>query len=312
MQQLIRDCERERKANSDTNTTKPPNFGVKSSPSGEERAIGPYRILMKENLGKGTTGTVKLALRWDPQKGDYVKAAVKIVDKTVTRKKKEARNEIKLLQALKNDYIIPLKHLEEDQFHVYIFTPFYNHTDLYSYIQLNGIFSESMARKLFSQMLKSIQYLHSMQICHHDVKLDNFVMNNDYQIKLIDFGFAVEMSSVGNNNGPTPALPMKVFDTSLAYSPLEILSKRPHDESVDIFSLGVCLFYMLIGRFPFCEPHKTSFEELCKNVQTCTLMIPKEISTHAQDLLVKMLALRQNRISLLEIFAHPWLKLKIY
>jgi len=50
---------------------------------------------------------------------------------------------------------------------------------------------------------------------------------------------------------------MKVYDGSPAYAPLEILLRRPHDESIDIYSMGIVLFYMITGFFPFYDPDKT-------------------------------------------------------
>jgi hypothetical protein len=65
---------------------------------------------------------------------------------------------------------------------------------------------------------------------------------------------------------------------------------------------------MLVGSFPFCNPEKTTFEELCSNVRNNQLQFPIGlVSEDAQDLISGMLAKRKRRISIEEIRTHKWL-----
>jgi len=184
----------------------------------------------------------------------------------------------------------------------------------------NGTFDEGNAKKLFVQMVDAVDFLHrKLHICHHDIKLENCVIDLDFSLKLIDFGFAIEMmkdnsNSPGSPNSASAAAMMsigkklmKVYDGSPAYAPLEILLRRPHDESIDIYSMGIVLFYMLTGFFPFCDPDKTSFEELCNNVQENRIEFPEGLSPAVQELIARMLAPRHHRISVPEIKTHTWL-----
>jgi len=212
-----------------------------------------------------------------------------------------------------------LEHVEEDYQNIYIFTEYAENGDLFTYMQKNGIFDEGNARKLFSQMVDAVDFLHrKLHICHHDIKLENCVIDDEFTLKLIDFGFAIEMMKESNispgspNSSSAAAMVigkklMKVYDGSPAYSPLEILMKRPHDESVDIYSMGIVLYYMITGYFPFCDPDKTTFEELCNNVQENRLDFPEGLSPAVQDLIIRMLAPRHNRVSIGEIRLHTWL-----
>jgi len=102
MMQLMRDSQGRMNSFSPTN-------------GAEKKGFGPY--LFKENLGHGTTGTVKLA--YNTSNG--TKAAVKIVNKTVTRKRKEAKKEISVLQNADHKHIIKLEHVDEDPMNIYIF-----------------------------------------------------------------------------------------------------------------------------------------------------------------------------------------------
>jgi len=267
---------------------------------GQEKRIGPF-IIKDTILGEGTTGLVKLA--FNSCTGEF--AAVKIVNKSISRKLKEANKEIKILQKVrdKDTALIPLEHVEEDAHNIYIFLKYMELGDLYSYIEKTGTFEESDAKKLFRQLLNAVEVCHKkLRICHHDIKLENCVIDSKFNLKLIDFGFAVKIETPEAGDGA-----IEIYDGSPAYSPLEILLRRPHDESVDIFSMGTCLYYMLYGCFPFCDPDRTSMDELTANLQINDLEFPPSFSTTVEDLLRRMLTKRKNRITLDGIRNHPWL-----
>jgi len=264
----------------------------------EEKRIAHY--IIKDTIAEGTTGTVKLAFNTLTE--SYT--AVKIVNKSIARKRKEAKKEIKALQKIFHENIVRLEHVEEDNLNIYIFTEYCELGDLFSYMQKNGVFDESTAKKLFIQMVDAVEFCHrKLRICHHDIKLENCVLDIDFTLKLIDFGFAIEMDC-----SPSAGKKLiKVYDGSPAYSPLEILLRRPHDETVDIYSMGTALYYMLCGSFPFCDPDKTTFDELCKNVQNKPVEFPKGLSTAVQDLITKMVAPKNDRVTVEEIRSHLWL-----
>jgi len=268
-------------------------------PVTEEKRIGHY-IIRDQTLAEGTTGTVKLAYNTFTE--DYT--AVKIVNKSIARKRKEAKKEIKFLSKIHHENVVRLEHVEEDSQNIYIFTEYCELGDVYTYMQKKGIFDEEVAKKLFIQMVDAVEFCHrKLKICHHDIKLENCVLDSELNLKLIDFGFAIEMDDDSVSAGKKL---IKIYDGSPAYSPLEILMRRPHDETVDIFSLGTALYYMLCGLFPFCDPDKTTFDELCKNVQAFNVDFPKGVSDSAQDLIRRMLAPKNERLSIEEIRSHSW------
>jgi len=267
----------------------------------DEKRIGSY--ILKEVLGEGTTGTVHAALNTETGK----KAAVKIVNKCITKKVKEALKEVRILEMYRHENLIELERVEEDNSKIYIFLQYGELGDLYSFTESHGNFDEGTSRFLFKQMVDVIDFCHKkMRICHHDVKLENFVMGADFTLKLIDFGFCskiVELPAGGKKL-------LTVYDSSPAYAPLEVLKRKPHDESVDVFSLGVCLYYMLCGCYPFCDPDADTFDTLVQNVRANLLEFPPDVSLSAaaQDIIVRMLAKRKHRITLDELKEHAWFK----
>lgn len=88
-----------------------------------------------------------------------------------------------------------------------------------------------------------MDYLHTQNIAHRDIKLDNILIEeNTNMIKVIDFGFSVICS----------AQKLKIFCGTPSYMAPEIVQKREYEgKPVDMWALGVMLFAMLTGTFPF-------------------------------------------------------------
>ena len=89
---------------------------------------------------------------------------------------------------------------------------------------------------------EGISYLHSLGIIHRDIKPENILITNKNEVKIIDFGLS---KIIGNNEKTNEA-----FGT-LNYAAPEILLRIPYGKEIDIWALGVLLFYMLSGRYPF-------------------------------------------------------------
>ena len=91
-------------------------------------------------------------------------------------------------------------------------------------------------------MLLPIEYLHSLGIVHRDLKLENLLVDQDMNIKFVDFGFAT------NKNIDS----LTEFRGTQSYMAPEIRKGEIYDgRSTDIFSMGVILFTLVIGYFPF-------------------------------------------------------------
>ena len=103
-------------------------------------------------------------------------------------------------------------------------------------------FGESIGRFFFAQLLDAIEYIHEeVSICHRDLKLENILLTGKLQLKVIDFG----LSSGGDLSCVTGAV------GSPSYVAPEVLTEDEYDgKKVDVFSLGVLLFVIVVGKFP--------------------------------------------------------------
>lgn len=167
-----------------------------------------------------------------------------------------------------------------------------------------GLLSESNAGVFFVQMIDTLKYIKSKKVAHRDIKIENMLVNEQFQIKFADFGFASLSKEVEKQQMGTP----------IYVAPEIIEGKEYLGEKVDVFSCGVVLFIMLTGRYPFycatLEDKRYNLlmqKKISEYWKTFEGKISEPLSTEAQDLLQKMFAyVPTERITLEEISEHPW------
>ncbi|KAF9922220.1 hypothetical protein FBU30_007691 [Linnemannia zychae] len=166
--------------------------------------------------------------------------------------------------------------------------------DLFECIEHHSKFTETQARVIFKQIVECVHYLNSRGICHRDIKDENIVIDNDFRVKLIDFGSAVII--------PKPQ--GKLFDRfygTINYASPEILKgEKYRAESAEIWSLGILLYTILYGEVPFNDP-----------VQAISgPYIPPRVKSSGEclHLLNWMLAKKpEQRATIEDVVNHPWI-----
>jgi serine/threonine protein kinase len=131
-------------------------------------------------------------------------------------------------------------------------------------------------------------------VSHLDIKPENIICSSDFQIKLIDFGFASSETCLLN-----------LYCGSIHYCAPEILNYTPYyGKFADIWSCGVILFALLTGMFPFWG--KTEYDTI-KAIKKCQYSIPITISEFASKLIKALLNINpQKRILPTDILKHEW------
>jgi len=169
---------------------------------------------------------------------------------------------------------------------------------------------EKISAKIFINLVLTVQYLHENNIAHCDIKPENILMNTNYRPLLSDFGFSQFFS------GEKGDYTLHKFSGSDFYCAPETRKAyvRGFDGiKNDIFSLGVLLFAITIGDFPF---HKASFSDdryrfiIKKNYERFWEYFNDiEISEEFQDLINNLICITPSqRLNIKQILEHPWLK----
>ncbi|TYK27335.1 serine/threonine-protein kinase SRK2G-like isoform X1 [Cucumis melo var. makuwa] len=162
----------------------------------------------------------------------------------------------------------------------------------------------SEARYFFQQLISGVDYCHSMQICHRDLKLENTLLDGSQapRLKICDFGFS--KSSVLHSR------PKSTIGTP-AYIAPEILSGPEYDGKLaDVWSCGVTLYVMLVGAYPFeDQSDPRNYRKLIQRIMSVQYKIPDHVyvSQNCRHLLSRIFVQNPSRrISVKEIKSHPW------
>ena len=258
-------------------------------------SIGPYEI--KEKINEGGYSKIYLGI----SKYTKDKVCLKIIDKALFTKNPDdlllVKNEIDILKLIKHRNILSLYEIYESSQYIFFVTEYLN-SELLNLILNKKRLNEQDASKIFVQLVDALQYIHKMQICHRDIRVEHVLFDNNNIPKLIDFGY-----SSFYRKGNTLQEPMG----SLSYACPEIIQQRSYDpELADVWSLGVCLYVMLCGYLPNSEEDD---EQNNKLIISGKIDYPKEIGNICKDLLKKMLEVNpKKRLNFLKISRHPWVK----
>ena len=224
--------------------------------------------LITKELGKGSYAVVKLA-KHKVTKENY---AIKIYTKESLldpQKRNTVKNEINILKQLNHINIMKLYEVIDSSKYLYLVLEYIKGVSLLDIIKAEKLhyIEQHRALKLFLQIVKGVSYCQSKNINHRDIKLENILVLHDDIIKIIDFGFAVK------SNKETY---QKLFCGTPSYMPPEIVNKEKYiAQYSDIWSLGVLLYAMLYGRFPF---RGKDDDQLFELINEAEVIFPENIS----------------------------------
>ena len=189
---------------------------------------------------------------------------------------------------------------QKDQTIKYLAMEVWKYGDLYNWVVDTGVFDENLARYYFMQMVDGIGHLHSKGISHRDIKLDNVLLTDDYQLKIADLGLASEKATCSDLIGTD------------GYIAPEIYLQNSYDwKAADIFALGVMLFILVNQALPFSDTKKSNKEygliRTKSKVKFWKIYKNTKLSKKIKDLIILMLSENPlERPSISEIKQHKW------
>lgn len=118
--------------------------------------------------------------------------------------------------------------------------------------------------------MSSINYLHQHDIVHRDIKSHNFLIYENYTVKLCDFGLARNKDKL--HQGPMQ------FSGTPAYMAQELFQKKAYNQKVDIFALGTLLYEIYSGEIPYNKLDPADIKDkLLKDSNVNNLSIDKSV-----------------------------------
>lgn len=247
-------------------------------------------------VGKGSFATVKLGYDTKMKK----KVAVRLIPtaEVCPVSLEHLQREAEIHPVLNHEGIVKCYYCKEDEEGILMIQEYVTDGSLLDYYGKKRLLMEFEVRNIFNQVISAVQYMHSSGIVHRDIKADNILIYASTQtIKLADMGFADRFTSD------------KLFlnyPGTLAYSPPEVLQGRPHyGPPRDVWSLGVLLYILLTGKYPFGSQANSKTKAKILNEEpdyTNPRILPL-----AKDLICKILCKDPTkRITLDGIKNHPW------
>eukprot|EP00232_Nephroselmis_pyriformis_P005275 CAMPEP_0182912870 /NCGR_PEP_ID=MMETSP0034_2-20130328/37742_1 /TAXON_ID=156128 /ORGANISM="Nephroselmis pyriformis, Strain CCMP717" /LENGTH=314 /DNA_ID=CAMNT_0025049563 /DNA_START=136 /DNA_END=1080 /DNA_ORIENTATION=- len=261
---------------------------------------------IKETLGTGGFSVVKLGIHKQTGKGFAVKI-MKIPDGPKAEKERgHILKEIALLQTMDHKSVIKLYEVYDEGQKVYLVTELLTGGELLDALLECGQYSEHDAKVVFRQLIEGLQYLHSFDIVHRDLKLENLLLSKKGDmttVKIADFGLA-KRATEGQQFSTVCGSPLYV-------APEVIQSKRKeaYSNAVDYWSAGVVLYILLAGYPPFDDDNEQLLFQKIRNGQyDFDDEGWKNVSENAKDLIRGLLEVDHNkRLTAAKILSHPWM-----
>ena len=212
--------------------------------------------------------------------------AAKVIAKSSlvkSRAKQKLISEIKIHKALHHPNIVAFEHYFEDSENVYLLLEICQNQSLNELLKRRKTLTELEVQCYTMQIIKALKYLHSHRIIHRDLKLGNLFISDKMELKVGDFGLATKLEFDGERKRTVCGTPN--------YIAPEILDgKTGHSYEVDIWSLGVIIYTLIIGKPPF---ETNNVKETYKRIKMNSYSFPERaiISDAAKALIQDILVL---------------------
>ena len=259
--------------------------------SDDRPQIGDYYIC--STIGLGSTAKVKIG----KHKETGEKVAIKIIKKKLFAQQPDLatklQREISVMKILNHPNLLKFLNFYESEKYVYLVLELGSRGELFDLISDQGALPLNFAMTFFRQIVYGLDFLHSHNICHRDIKPENILLDENYNVKIADFGFARFLkSSAAETSCGSPH-----------YAAPEVIKAQPYDgKAADIWSLGVLFYTMLTGTRPF---EDRAVKNLLQKIKNAEYEMPK-VQEEIQDMLRRMLTVEPSqRITIQELKKHP-------
>ncbi|XP_021926277.1 serine/threonine-protein kinase NIM1-like isoform X2 [Zootermopsis nevadensis] len=260
------------------------------------KRVGFYRF--QGELGSGNFSQVKMAIHQLTKE----RVAVKILDKAKLDQKtrRMLAKEIGTMEYMHHPNIIRLYEVVETYSKIHLVMEYASGGELFNKITTTGRIAENDAKKLFAQVVSAVQFMHDHNFVHRDIKAENVFYAAPGLVKLGDFGFSTQLTDGSGQK-------LNTFCGSPPYAAPELFRDEMYlGAPVDIWALGVLLYFMVTAQMPFKAP---TVAVLKKHVLEGTFSVPGHVSFQCRKMIEGILKKEpRERLTLQEICNSVWLK----
>ena len=276
--------------------------------------------ILDKSLGKGSFGEVFLTKKEKSSKL-YATKKIPLTHLQNEEFKKYITNEIKIMKMLQHDNVIKFYDCYQTENNLYLIMDYINGGSLSEYLaeyklKKGAAFPQKMIQFFVKQIVQGLIYIHSKNIIHRDIKLDNILLNfpantkkenRDYhlaQIKIIDFGLSTDSNLATSLVGSPIYMDPVILEKYKKAGGVEKFKR--YDKKADIWSLGAITYEMLTGEVLF---NAGSLPELISKVKKGDYSLDvKDLSDEILSFLNCMLQYDpKKRLSAQELSQHQFL-----
>ena len=246
-------------------------------------------------IGEGSFGKVFKVLK----KNTGARYALKAVSKQELKKNQQYKYvvaESRIQKSINHPFIVKLFWSFQTPKNVYLIFEYCPYSDLSKLLINKKGLSEAVVRFYISEIILAIEYLHSLDIVYRDLKPQNILIDEYHHAKLGDFGLA--RANTNKSNLAT------TFCGSPGYIAPEIIKDEGIWKPADIYSLGICLYELLVGTLPFNEVNTM---KLYKLIVSGKIIFPNTLTPNSRSL-ISVLTQKspEKRPTISEIKSHPF------
>lgn len=233
------------------------------------------RYQVCECIGQGSSGEVYSCADFKTSTTVAIKIVLRSFLEDETSRVRFSE-ELRIQKMLNHPNIMPILDILYEEDYIGIVMPYCKYGDLFNLISKNACYD---VKHFLYQIASAIQYMHFKNLAHLDLKPENIMVNDKYDIMLSDFGSAQDLS-----------LSLIPHATTLYYTAPELLGELEAKDlrQADIWSLGILTFAMCTGKLPFTSTNeKALIEEIKMGKVVQSRFIPLEVSNLIKVMLVK-------------------------
>ena len=252
-------------------------------------------VVNRKLIGKGSFSTIYKAFNTN-NNNEYAIKEIIIDKKSI---KSTVKREFIVLKKLNHPNIVKLHDLIVDTNYnnIYFVFDYFKNGDLAKFLD-NKPLKEKYCKKYSKQLADGLQYLIKNDILHRDLKPQNILLTDDYNIKIADFGFARKVDK---------DMLLNTLCGSPMYMAPEIINKQDYSIKSDLWSVGIIIYQMIYGRVPY---EVNNFVQLIKKINSEPINYSVngiEPSSQCKHLIQNLLQIDvSKRLSWDDFFFNPW------